>query len=125
VKAIWSAEYCKTERHLSNATRKKGIGVIYHVRDVEGLVSCAEFNWIEIRLVLTNAGDIFPRASISSLCTVLFSGNMNEGAIEQKKQAEIPKIRAFVIASTMYNGSNHELKTSRGNTSLRLLRISF
>jgi hypothetical protein len=125
LKAIRSAEYCKAERHLGNATRKKGIGVTYHVRDVEGLVSCAEFNWIEIRLVLTNAGDIFPRASISRLCTVLFSEDMNEGAVEQKKQAEIPKIKSFVVSSTMYNGSNHELETSRGNTSLRLLRISF
>jgi hypothetical protein len=72
VKAIRSAEYCKAERNLGNAARKKGIGVIYHIRDFEELVSCVEFDWIEIKLALTNAGNIFLRASTFHLCTVLF-----------------------------------------------------
>jgi hypothetical protein len=81
VKDIRSAEYCKAGRFLGNAARKKGIVAIYQVRDVEDLVSCAEFDWIEIRLALTNAGDIFLRASTSRLYTVSFSGDANEGAI--------------------------------------------
>jgi hypothetical protein len=88
VESLWDEEYFKAGRAFGNAVRKKGIGAAYHVRDVEELRGRAKFDGIEIWLALTNANMVSRQTAVSRGCMIWFSGDANEGTVEQKKQVE-------------------------------------
>jgi hypothetical protein len=67
-----------------------GIGTALHIRNAERPSGCARFGVSEIRVALTNVSDAFRRAGASRRYRIVFSGDVNERAIEQKKQAEVP-----------------------------------
>jgi hypothetical protein len=85
VETLWDEEGFQLGPILGNATAKKCFGTVYHVRDTEKLSGCARFDRIEILSQFRNEKEIFARAG----CVMLFPGDKGEGAVKQKKQAEV------------------------------------
>jgi hypothetical protein len=60
-------EYSETGCTLDSAIRKKGIGAVYYVREMEELGDCTAFDGIEIWLVLTKQATFFDGLGVSLL----------------------------------------------------------
>jgi hypothetical protein len=79
----------EAKRALRTAARQKCFEAACHVKVGEEFDGCAGSGGIEIRSAQTKASEIFRRTWRSRGCGLLFPGGANEGAVEQKKQAEI------------------------------------